>query len=109
MALVATLLLVIGYSVDDNTDDHLRDLSARDDNINPFGDSIAERAHPVVRVHGCMNGEVHKDKPATRGAKVFARVPAVDEDGCVVVPVEKDELLFAHHNEHRVDKFRYFA
>lgn len=95
VTLVAARFLEVGNRVDDNTDNHLRDLATRDDNVDPLRNSVAERAHSVVRVHGSMNGEVHENEPTTGGAEVFARVPAVDEDSCVVVPVKKDELLFA--------------
>lgn len=95
VTLVATRFLEVGDRIDDNADNHLRDLTAGDDDIDPFWNSVAERAKSVVRVHGSMHGEVHEDEPTTRGAEVFARVPAVDEDSCVVIPVEENELLLA--------------
>jgi hypothetical protein len=39
-----------------------------------------------------VDGEVHEDKPATGGAEVLARVPAVDEDSCVVVPAMTNKI-----------------
>jgi len=45
---------------------------------------------------------VHGHEPAARGVVVLVAVPAVDQDGGVVVPVEEDELLFAQDYEQRV-------
>ena len=56
-----------------------------------------------------MHGVVHGDEPTSGGCVLFARIPRVDENGRVVVPVEKDEILLARHNERRVDELRDFA
>ena len=46
-----------------------------------------------------MNNEVHDDEPAGGGGVLAEGVPAVDEDGDVVVPVEEDQLLLPQHDE----------
>ena len=46
-----------------------------------------------------MNDEVHDDEPAGGGGVLAEGVPAVDEDGDVVVPVEEDQLLLPQHDE----------
>ncbi len=92
VALIAAPLLEVGDRVDNDADDHLGDLPAGDHDVDPLWDSEAEGAEAVVRVHGSVDGEVHEDKPATGGAEVLARVPAVDEDSCVVVPAMTNKI-----------------
>ncbi len=56
----------------------------------------------VVGVHEWVDEVVHGAEPAARRLEALVAVPAVDEDGGVVVPVEQDELLLAQHDEQRV-------
>jgi hypothetical protein len=56
-----------------------------------------------------VHGVVDEREPAARRAEIVTRVPAVDQDRGVVVPVEEDELLLARHNEECVEEFGHFA
>lgn len=53
-----------------------------------------------------MNTIVHDDEPA-RGRRVLReRVPGVQQDGDVMIPVEEDERLLAEHYEYCVAELR---
>ncbi len=56
-----------------------------------------------------MDRVVHAAEPDRRGGHVAQRVPAVDEHGRVVVPVQEDELLLAQHHKQGVDKLGHLA
>jgi len=106
----AGLLDQIAVIVDYYADDHLRELRERDDEADPLG--YAKDVHGatgVVRVHHGVHGRVHHEEPAARGGLVLHRVPAVDEHGTMMVPVQEDELLLAQHDEHGVDEFGHLA
>ena len=109
LARLAALLLHVGADVDGDADDHLRDLSARDGYIHPFGNLETERTEPIVSVHARVHRVVHDDEPAARGRELRARVPAVDEHCGVVVPVKEDELLLAQHDEQSVHELGHLA
>jgi uncharacterized Zn finger protein (UPF0148 family) len=50
-------------------------------------------------------GVVHGDEEyAVRGCSDVG-VPAVEQDGNVMVPVQKDEFLFVNENEKSVEQF----
>ena len=36
-------------------------------------------------------------------------LPRVDQDGCMVVPVQKDERLFAQNDKNRIAQFGHFG
>ena len=51
-----------------------------------------------------MHEEVHDDEPAGWSRVLAEGVPAVDEDGDVVIPVEEYQLLFPQHDEDGVSQ-----
>ena len=102
-AVFAALLLHVGRAIDVDAEHHLRDLTARYRDIHPLGYFEAHRTHTIVRVHERMHGEIHEDEPAARCGKLATRIPAVDEHGSMVIPMQEDELLFAGHYKGRVD------
>ena len=53
-----------------------------------------------------MDHEVHDHKPPGGRGVLTERVPAVDEDSDVVIPVQEYQLLFPKHNEDRVTQLR---
>ncbi len=99
----------IGLVVDVAAGDHLQDLRRGDHLRDEAGHLDAHGLARVVRVHHRVHKVVHGHEPAARRRKVLVRVPAVDEHGGVVVPVEEDELLLAQHDEHRVDELGQLA
>lgn len=56
----------------------------------------------VVRVHDSMDQVVHGHEPPAASHHVLVGVPGVEQHSNVVVPVEKDELLFPQDNEQSV-------
>mmetsp|Transcript_54623 Transcript_54623/g.116047 ORF Transcript_54623/g.116047 Transcript_54623/m.116047 type:complete len:230 (+) Transcript_54623:128-817(+) len=83
---------------------HLGDLHQRDDDrVEPA------RAHPhghqeVVPVHDRVDGVVHGHEEQPRGGGRDVAVPAEEEDGHVMVPVQEDEGLLVHDDEERVQQ-----
>ena len=53
-----------------------------------------------------MYNEVHHDKPPGWGGVLAERVPAVDQDGDVVIPVQEYQLLLPQDYEYGVAEFR---
>lgn len=53
-----------------------------------------------------MNTVVHDNEPPRRGGVLGEGVPGVEQDGDVMVPVQKDERFLAQHYEHRVAQLR---
>ena len=53
-----------------------------------------------------MYNEVHHDEPPGWGGVLAERVPAVDQDGDVVVPVQEYQLLLPQDYEYGVAEFR---
>lgn len=56
-----------------------------------------------------MDQVVHADKPAGGGNVVGIRIPGVEQDGNMVVPVEEDEWLLPQDNEYCVAQLRDLA
>ena len=56
-----------------------------------------------------MDEVVHGDEPLGGIDEIRVVVPAVDEDGYVMVPVEEDELLLAEDDEIRVHELGAFG
>ena len=60
----------------------------------------------IVREAGCcfltVYGVVHADEVKPVGGLLVVRVPAVQQHGHVVVPVEEDERLLSEDHEHGV-------
>ena len=69
-------------------------------------DDAPERPEGVVGVHDRVDHEVHDHKPPGGRGVLTERVPAVDEDSDVVIPVQEYQLLLPEHNEDRVTQLR---
>ena len=69
-------------------------------------DDAPERPEGVVGVHDRVDHEVHDHKPPGGRGVLTERVPAVDEDSDVVIPVQEYKLLLPEHNEDRVTQLR---
>lgn len=52
-----------------------------------------------------MDAVIHHHKEDARWGGCYVRVPAVQQDGDVVVPVQKDKWLFVNDNEKGVNEF----
>ena len=59
----------------------------------------------VVPIHESMNPEIHGDKNNTKGGRVTKAMPAVQEYGNVVVPVQEHKLLLVNNDEESIQKF----
>ena len=87
---------------DEGTDNHLRDLEQRDD---PRREPLGHHAHgleEVVEVHHRVHGVVHGHKVQARGGLGDIGVPAVQQHGHVVVPVQEDQRLLAKNDKQGV-------
>lgn len=89
--------------------EHLRDLHECDQHGDGSRHASAGRSNRVVAVHECMDGVVHGHEPAAAGHTVFIRVPAVQQDSDVMIPVQEDQTLLTQDDEHRVPEFRRFT
>ena len=88
-----------------HTDDHLRDLCHRNpDRVEPLRSEL-HRHQEIVTIHDCMDGVVHHNKEDSRWRCRHVRMPAVQKDGDVMVPVEEDQRLLVNNNKERIDKF----
>lgn len=81
---------------------HLCDLHERDHHGEGSRHTSAGCSSRVVAVHERMDGEVHAHEPAAAGHTVFIRVPAVEQDSDVMIPVQEDQTLLTQDDEHRV-------
>ena len=99
----------IGYPVDIAAGDHLHDLRRGDELRDEERHAQSHRLARIVRVHERVDEVVHGHEPASARRVVLVAVPAVDEHGGVMIPVEKDELLLAQHDEHGVDELGQLA
>lgn len=82
--------------------EHLRDLHERDQHGDGSRHASAGRSKRVVAVHERVDGVVHAHEPAAAGHTVFIRVPAVEQDSDVMIPVQEDQTLLTQDDEHRV-------
>ena len=58
----------------------------------------------IIPIHYSMHRVVHSHKVQARRGLGNVRVPAVQQDGDVVVPVQSDEFAFAKHDEESVQE-----
>lgn len=106
-----SLLLVIIKGEDGNgdTDDHLRDLRhGNPHGIEPLGLQLHGHEE-VISVHDEVNGVVHTYKPKTGGTGRGIRVPAVQQNGNVMVPMQKDQWLLVNNDKKGIDQFGEFT
>lgn len=87
VALVASLLHLVGPNIDCCSHNHLSQLSCCDAHCNPAWHPEFEGLEGVVAVHGTVDKVVHADEPAGGGNVVRIGVPGVEEDSDMVVPV----------------------
>lgn len=90
-------------AVNHHTHDHLSNLATGNGHHDPCGHVKAKSSAGIVAVHDRVNAEVNNGKIATGGADVMSGIPAVDENSGVVIPMQKDELLFAYNDPERVE------
>jgi hypothetical protein len=98
------LVKVKGCAGDGHADDHLRNLKAGDNHgIEPLG-LPAHGCEKVVSVHAGVYRVVHSDKENTRRWFGRVRMPAVEENGNVMIPVQKDEGFLMNDNEKGINE-----
>jgi hypothetical protein len=82
------LVVVEGCQGNGDAHHHLRDLGdGNDHGVQPLG-LTADRHQKVVQVHDGMDGIVHHHEEDSWGARGNVRVPAIQQDGDVMVPAE---------------------
>ncbi len=109
VTLIASLFHLVGPDVHHCSHHHLGQLSCGDAHGNPARNPELEGLEGVVAVHGTVDKVVHADKPTGSGNVVGVRVPSIEEDSDVVVPVEEDEWLLPENDEHCVAQLRHLA
>lgn len=73
-----------------NTNKHLRELEERNkDGVEPFGTAF-DRHQKVVTVHHRVDGVVHNHEEETGWTGGYVGMPAVEQYGDVMVPMEED-------------------
>mmetsp|Transcript_11181 Transcript_11181/g.20250 ORF Transcript_11181/g.20250 Transcript_11181/m.20250 type:complete len:275 (-) Transcript_11181:80-904(-) len=101
---VSGVLVVVAREAYGDSDDHLHDLGDGDEEgVHPLG-LHADGHQKVVAVHDGVDGVVHADEEEAGGGLEGVGVPAEEEDGHVVVPVEEDQGPLPGDDEVRVDK-----
>eukprot|EP00981_Chlorochromonas_danica_P000288 scaffold67_cov180-Ochromonas_danica.AAC.2 len=104
VALTAEDVVIVRSSHDGRAHKHLRDLQQGDDpRGEPLGD-LLESLETVVEVHDGVHGVVHGDEVESCARHGHIGVPAEDQHGDVVVPVQEDQRLLAQDNEDGVDQ-----
>ena len=88
-----------------HTDHHLCDLGRGDDKWRHPRRFHLECHEAIIAVHDGMHGVVHGHKVERLGCLRRKRVPAIQQDSDVVVPVEKQQRAFAGHDKGRVNEF----
>lgn len=84
------LLHLISMNVHYYPDNHLDELEARDCYGDWLRDPDFECLQPVVGVHEWMDQEVGHDVPPCRSDVLRIGVPGIEQNGDVVIPMEKD-------------------
>ena len=76
--------------------------------IEPLG--LGFNCHQIiVKVHDTMNSIVHHTKNDPHWLGLSPAVPAKDKNSNVMVPMQKEQLLFVYHNEESVNELNKFA
>lgn len=88
--------------VDETPDQHLRQLTGRDEHGHGRGWPIAHGPSRVIRVHHRVHRVIHHDEPSGGRGELHVREPRVHQHGDVVVPVQEYQWLFAQNDEYGV-------
>jgi len=91
--------------VDETADQHLRQLTGRDEHGHLLGHPVTQGAGRVVRVHHRVHRVVHDNEPPGGRRELRVREPRVHQHGHVMVPVEEDERFLAQHHEYGIAQF----
>jgi len=101
----AGLQVTVRGVVDEAADQHLSQLTGRDEHGHLFRRPVAHGPRRVIRVHHRVHRVVHDDEPPGGRRELHVREPRVQQHGDVMIPVQEDERLFAEHDEYRVTEF----
>jgi hypothetical protein len=85
--------VIKGQGRDTNTDNHLRNLSYRNDHsIHPLWFQL-DSHEKVIAIHDTMDGIIHGGKVNARGRLCDIGMPAIQENGNVMVPMKKNDCI----------------
>ena len=59
----------------------------------------------IVKIHDCVDAIIHHDKENARWTRGDIGMPAIQQDGNVVVPMQKDQLFLVNDNKKGVNQF----
>lgn len=101
----ARLQVTVRGVIDETADEHLDQLTGRDEHGNGLRRPVAHCPARVIRVHHRVHRVVHHDEPSGGRRELVVRKPRVHQHGDVMVPVQEDERLFSQHDEYGVAQF----
>jgi len=90
-------------------DDHLGDLRHGDCGRHPSGQPDLGDHECVVQVHDTMNAHVHRAVYTRHGKTLGVHPRGVQQNGHMVVQVQKDNAAFAEHEKNGVSQFEHLA
>ena len=90
---------------DSYADHHLRNLESSD---NHWVEPLWAKVHchqEIVAIHRSMYTVVHHNKEDARRRSCNVRVPAIKQNGDVMVPMEENERLLVNYDKESINKF----
>jgi len=99
---LARVDLLPGHRRHGDAHHHLRNLQRRDNEVPRR--SVRQRCEDVVEVHDRMHAQVHGREPDAPGGAADVRMPAVQQHGRVVVPVQEDDGAALGQKQHSVEQ-----
>lgn len=103
--LATGLQVTVRGVVDETADQHLHQLTGRDEHRHIRGHPVTHGTGRVVRVHHRVHRVIHDDEPPGGRCELRVREPRVQQHGHVMVPVQEDERFLAHHYEYGITQF----
>lgn len=91
--------------VDETANQHLSQLTGRDEHGYLLGHPVTHGAGRVIQVHYRVHRVVHDNEPPGGRRKLRVREPRIQQHGDVMVPVQKDERFLAHYHEYGIEQF----
>jgi hypothetical protein len=97
--------IIKGHQGDGDSNNHLTNLKGRDEHrIEPLG-ADPHGHEGVVKVHAGVNRVVHDNEKDSRRRCGNIRMPAIEQNCNVMVPVKENKGLFVNNDEERVKEF----
>ena len=92
-----------------NPTNHLKNLNGGDKRSELEDRLETVDSKSIIGVHKSMNKVIHSGEPDTTSGLVMERVPAEEENGDMVEPMEEDNFFFAKDEEDSIHEFEKFG